>query len=99
MCASPMIVAPGGWVYRFLTSRLLRTHRLGRYSGHMRRLLLLLAIALALAVPAALLAADGAGIPGLSNGVMSFDDGLYGTIPDDPTPFTLGTPPPPPPRR
>jgi hypothetical protein len=42
---------------------------------------------------------DGAGIPGLSNGVMSFDDGPYGTIPDDPTPFTLGTPPPPPQRR
>jgi hypothetical protein len=42
---------------------------------------------------------DGAGIPGLSNGVMSFDDGPYGTIPDDPTPFTVGVPPPPPPRR
>ena len=42
---------------------------------------------------------DGAGIAGLSNGVISFDDGPYGTIPDDPTPFTLGTPPPPPQRR
>ena len=42
---------------------------------------------------------QGAAIPGLSNGVMSFDDGPYGTIPDDPTPFTLGTPPPPPQRR
>ena len=42
---------------------------------------------------------DGAGIAGLSNGVMSLDDGPYGTIPDDPTPFTLGTPPPPPQRR
>jgi len=39
---------------------------------------------------------QGAAIPGLSNGVMSFDDGPYGTIPDDLTPFTLGTPPPPP---
>ena len=42
---------------------------------------------------------QGAAIPGLSNGVISFDDGPYGTIPDDPTPFTLGTPPPPPQRR
>ncbi|MGZ4320135.1 MAG: hypothetical protein ACXVRD_12530 [Gaiellaceae bacterium] len=42
---------------------------------------------------------DGAGIMGLSNGVMSLDNGPYGTIPDDPTPFTIGTPPPPPQRR
>ena len=42
---------------------------------------------------------QGAATPGLSNGVISFDDGPYGTIPDDLTPFTLGTPPPPPLRR
>jgi hypothetical protein len=40
---------------------------------------------------------DGTG-SGLSNGSMSFDDGAYQTIPDDLTPFTLGTPPPPPQR-
>jgi hypothetical protein len=33
---------------------------------------------------------------GAANGTMSFDDGPYYPIPDDLTPFTLGTPPPPP---
>jgi hypothetical protein len=35
---------------------------------------------------------QGAAIPGLSNGVMSFDDGPNQQIPDVPTPFTVGTP-------
>ncbi len=37
---------------------------------------------------------DGTGAPNFPNGVMSFDDGPYSSIPDEPTSYPLGTPSP-----